>query len=161
MQRLKGPGGGVRKALADLKGPSAIVVLSQRHPDRLIAARLGNAGGVVVGYGEGEMYIASDIPAILRHTRRLAFLESRQMAIVTAGDVAYFTLEGQPLSKEIVTIEWNAMAARRGVSPLHAERDFRAGAQPDRHIAQPARLHAQQRGVGNAQPVAGTGAQPE
>jgi glucosamine--fructose-6-phosphate aminotransferase (isomerizing) len=104
----------VRKALANLKGPSAIVVLSRRHPDRLIAARLGNAGGVVVGYGEGEMYIASDVPAILRHTRRLVFLESRQMAIVTAGDVRYTTLEGQPVQKEIVTIDWNAMAAEKG-----------------------------------------------
>ncbi len=104
----------VRKALANLKGPSAVVVLSKQHPDRLIAARLGNAGGVVVGYGEGEMYIASDVPAILRHTRRLAFLESRQMAIITANDVCYTSLEGEPLRKEIVTIEWNAMAAEKG-----------------------------------------------
>ena len=98
----------VRKALANLKGPSAIVVLSRREPDRLIAARLGNAGGVVVGYGEGEMYIASDVPAILRHTRQLAFLESRQMAIITADGVQYSTVEGQPLHKDTVTIEWNA-----------------------------------------------------
>ena len=104
----------VRKALADLKGPSAIVVLSRREPDRLIAARLGNAGGVVVGYGEGEMYIASDVPAILRHTRQLAFLESRQMAIITANDVQYSTVEGQPLHKDTVTIEWNATAAEKG-----------------------------------------------
>ena len=104
----------VRKALANLKGPSAIVVLSRREPDRLIAARLGNAGGVVVGYGEGEMYIASDVPAILRHTRQLAFLESRQMAIITANDVQYSTVEGQPLHKDTVTIEWNATAAEKG-----------------------------------------------
>ncbi len=104
----------VRKALANLKGPSAIVVLSRCEPDRLIAARLGNAGGVVVGYGEGEMYIASDVPAILRHTRQLAFLESRQMAIITANDVRYSTVEGQPLRKETVTIEWNATAAEKG-----------------------------------------------
>jgi glutamine---fructose-6-phosphate transaminase (isomerizing) len=104
----------VRKALANLKGPSAIVVLSRREPDRLIAARLGNAGGVVVGYGEGEMFIASDVPAILRHTRQLAFLESRQMAIITANDVRYSTVEGQPLRKETVTIEWNATAAEKG-----------------------------------------------
>ncbi len=104
----------VRKALANLKGPSAFVVLSRCEPDRLIAARLGNAGGVVVGYGEGEMYIASDVPAILRHTRQLAFLESRQMAVVTANGVRYSTVEGQPLRKEKVTIEWNATAAEKG-----------------------------------------------
>ncbi len=104
----------VRDALAELKGPSAVVVLSRCHPDRLIAARLGNAGGVVVGYGEGEMFVASDVPAILRHTRRLAFLESRQMAVITAGGVCYQTLEGQPLTKEVVSIDWNAEAAEKG-----------------------------------------------
>ena len=115
----------VRKALANLKGPSAIVVLSKQHPDRLIAARLGNAGGVVVGYGEGEMYIASDVPAILRHTRRLAFLESRQMAIITANDVCYTTLEGEPLRKEMRDDRLEPDGGREGrISPLHAEGDL-------------------------------------
>ena len=104
----------VRAALHDLQGPSAIVVLSQRQPDRLIAARLGNAGGVAIGYGAGEMFIASDIPAILRHTRRLAFLENRQMAVVTADGVEYSDLDGQPLHKEVVHIDWNPMAAEKG-----------------------------------------------
>lgn len=104
----------VRRALADLKGPSAIVVLSRRHPDRLIAARLGNAGGVVVGYGQGEMYIASDVPAILQHTRTLAFLESRQMAVISADAVRYQTLDGEPLEKSTVQIDWNPMAAAKG-----------------------------------------------
>ncbi|MBK8050470.1 MAG: glutamine--fructose-6-phosphate transaminase (isomerizing) [Anaerolineales bacterium] len=104
----------VREALAELQGPSAIVVLSRRHPDRLITARLGNAGGVTVGYGDGEMYIASDIPAILRHTRRLAFLESRQMAVVTADGVRFTDLKGEPIWKEVVAIDWNPMAAEKG-----------------------------------------------
>ena len=104
----------VRKALLDLKGPSAVVVLSRRHPDRLIVARLGNAGGVAIGYGNGEMYVASDIPAILRHTRRIAFLESRQLAVITAAGARYTTLEGEPLHKEVVTIDWNPMAAEKG-----------------------------------------------
>ena len=59
------------------------MVLSAREPDKIVAARIGNAGGVVIGLGEGEMFIASDMPAILEHTRRVMFLESRQMAIVT------------------------------------------------------------------------------
>ena len=54
----------------------------QRQPDRLIAARIGNAGGVTIGLGDGEMFLASDMPAILDYTRRVIFLESRQMAVV-------------------------------------------------------------------------------
>ncbi|MCB0044765.1 MAG: glutamine--fructose-6-phosphate transaminase (isomerizing) [Caldilineaceae bacterium] len=104
----------VRRALRDLKGPSAVVVLSKNWPDRLIAARLGNAGGVVVGRGEGEMYIASDIPAILRHTREITFLESRQMAVITADGAAYFDLDGRPVAKEPLLIDWNPTAAEKG-----------------------------------------------
>ncbi len=104
----------VREALHELQGPSAIVVLSRRHPDLLITARLGNAGGVVVGLGEGEMFVASDIPAILRHTRRLAFLETRQMAVVTPDGAGYFDLEGKPLAKVPLQIDWNPLAAEKG-----------------------------------------------
>ena len=73
----------VRKTLTRLKGAHGVVVMSTLEPDRIIAARIGNAGGVVIGLGEDENFIASDIPAILEHTRRLIFLESRQMAVVT------------------------------------------------------------------------------
>ncbi|MGL4650060.1 MAG: glutamine--fructose-6-phosphate transaminase (isomerizing), partial [Caldilineaceae bacterium] len=64
--------------------------------------------------GEGETFIASDIPAILRHTRRLTFLESRELAIVTAQGVEYQDLNGNPLQKQPVTIDWNPMAAEKG-----------------------------------------------
>lgn len=104
----------VQKAVQQLQGPSAIVVLDQKHPDQLVAARLGNAGGVAVGMGENEMFIASDIPAILRHTRQVTFLDSRQMAVLKAGAVTYMDLEGNPLEKEIMQIEWDATAADKG-----------------------------------------------
>ncbi len=104
----------VRAALHELHGPSAIVVLSTRHPDRLITARLGNAGGVTIGYGSGEMYVASDIPAILRHTREVAFLESRQMVVVTADGARFTDLDGAPVVKERTRIDWNPMAAEKG-----------------------------------------------
>ena len=104
----------VRKTLADLKGPSAIVVLSEDYPDQLIAARLGNAGGVAIGMGDDETFIASDIPALLQYTRQVAFLETRQMAIITREGADYFDLEGQPLHKTTTTIEWDPQAAEKG-----------------------------------------------
>jgi glucosamine--fructose-6-phosphate aminotransferase (isomerizing) len=104
----------VREALKALEGPSAIVVLCREQPDRLIAARLGNAGGVAIGHGEGELFIASDIPAILRQTRRMTFLEDRQMAIVTAEGARFTDLEGRPVSPEMVTIGWDPVAAEKG-----------------------------------------------
>jgi len=61
----------VLKALNDLKGAHGILVFSTLEPDKIIAARIGNAGGVVIGKGHGEMFIASDLPAILEHTREV------------------------------------------------------------------------------------------
>lgn len=104
----------VRKTLADLKGPSAIVVLSEDYPDRLIAARLGNAGGVAIGLGEDESFIASDIPALLQHTRQFVFLETQQMAILTRAGVEYLDLEGKPLQKTTTTIDWDPQSAEKG-----------------------------------------------
>ncbi len=104
----------VRSTLADLRGPNAIVVMSEEHPNQLIAARLGNAGGVAIGLGDGEMLIASDIPALLQHTRKVAFLESRQLAVLTCDQVSYFDLDGNPLTKEPTTIAWDPEAAEKG-----------------------------------------------
>lgn len=104
----------VRKTLGMLQGPSAICVLSQDHPEQMIVARLGNAGGVVIGNGEGEMFIASDIPAILAHTRSVTFLDNREMAVIDAAGARYFDIDEKPLSKSPLTIEWNATAAEKG-----------------------------------------------
>lgn len=104
----------VRKTLADLRGPSAIVVLCQDYPDQLIAARLGNAGGVAIGVGDGEMFVASDIPALLQHTRQVTFLENQQMALITRSGAAYSDFNGAPVAKTSITIEWDAQAAEKG-----------------------------------------------
>jgi glucosamine--fructose-6-phosphate aminotransferase (isomerizing) len=103
-----------RRAFQALQGAHAIVVLSADHPDRLIAVRIGNAGGVVIGLGEEEMFVASDIPAILEHTRRMLFLESRQMAVVRRDDVRVWTLEGEPVHLPVQTIPWDPVAAAKG-----------------------------------------------
>ncbi|MFZ1405886.1 MAG: glutamine--fructose-6-phosphate transaminase (isomerizing) [Anaerolineae bacterium] len=103
-----------RLALTHLRGPSALVVLSSREPDRLITARLGNAGGVSIGYGEGEMFIASDMTAILEHTQRIAFLEPRQMAVVTQHDAHFFDLDGAPLTVQVHRMAWDPVSAAKG-----------------------------------------------
>jgi glucosamine--fructose-6-phosphate aminotransferase (isomerizing) len=104
----------VRSTLYELKGPSAIVVLSQDHPNQLIAARLGNAGGVVIGTGQDEMFVASDIPAILQHTRQMTFLENRQIAIIQPKQAIYLDIDGHPQEKTSIMIDWNPAAAEKG-----------------------------------------------
>ncbi len=103
-----------RAAFQRLEGANVIVLMSICEPDKIIAARLGNAGGVVIGYGEGEMFTASDIPAILEYTRKVAFLESRQMAVITAQGVRVETLDGEKVLPRIHHIGWDVVAAEKG-----------------------------------------------
>ncbi len=103
-----------RKAFQEIRGAHGIVMLSADEPDKIVCARIGNAGGVVIGKGEGENFIASDIPAILDHTRKVIFLESRQMAIVTKTSIHVETLEGLTIEPVLHTISWDAAAAEKG-----------------------------------------------
>jgi len=104
----------VRRALKRIKGASAFLFLSSRQPDRLVVARLGNAGGLTVGLGEGETFVASDIPAILDHTRDMLFLEDREMAVVTRDGAELSTLGGDPVSRAPYTIPWDPVSAAKG-----------------------------------------------
>jgi len=103
-----------RKALSHLKGAHGVAALCADEPDKIVAARLGNAGGVVIGIGDGEAFVASDLPAILEHTRRVAFLESRQMAMMTRAGVQIQTLEGAAVPLQIHNIAWDPVAAEKG-----------------------------------------------
>ena len=104
----------VRRALTHVKGANAFVFVSSKEPDRLVAVRLGNAGGLTVGVGEGEMFVASDIPAILEYTRDMIFLEHRQLAVVTSDGVQVTTLAGDAVSPEVHSIPWDPVAAAKG-----------------------------------------------
>ncbi|MGV8027286.1 MAG: glutamine--fructose-6-phosphate transaminase (isomerizing) [Anaerolineaceae bacterium] len=104
----------VRKSLQRIKGAHGIVVISSLEPDKIIAARIGNAGGVVIGYGEGENFVASDIPALMEYTRKMSFLETRQMAIITKNDVHIKTLDGVEITPKIDMIAWDPIAAEKG-----------------------------------------------
>ena len=113
-----------RLALGHLKGAHGVVVFSAREPDKIVAARIGNAGGVVIGIGEGEMFIASDLPAILEHTRRVVFLESRQMAVVTTKGLAVKSLDGKVVPYEVHTVAWDPVSAEKGAYRHFMEKEI-------------------------------------
>ncbi len=103
-----------RLSIENIEGAHGIVLLSLREPDRIVAARIGNAGGVVVGVGEGEMFVASDLPAILQHTRRVVFLESGQMAVVKQDEFEVYSVRGESIDAQIQSVAWDPVSAEKG-----------------------------------------------
>ncbi len=103
-----------RRALSHLRGAHGVVAFTRNEPDKLVAARIGNAGGVVIGLGENETFIASDLPAILEHTRSVIFLESRQMAVVTSDGASVSDLNGEPVELDIQSVPWDPVSAEKG-----------------------------------------------
>ena len=104
----------MRLVLKEIEGSHAIVAMRAQEPQVLVAARLGNAGGVVIGYGDNEMFVASDQPAILQHTRQMVFLEPGEMAVVTQQGASYFGPDGSQLNKAPQTIAWDPISAAKG-----------------------------------------------
>ncbi len=104
----------LRRALAELRGGNAVVAFCVDEPERLIVARLGNAGGVVIGTAPGETFVASDVPAILDYTREMVFLEDRELAVITRTGVAISTLSGAPVTRTPVNVPWDPVAAAKG-----------------------------------------------
>ncbi|HJR00468.1 MAG TPA: glutamine--fructose-6-phosphate transaminase (isomerizing) [Methylomirabilota bacterium] len=103
----------VRRALQELRGSYAVVVLHRQMPDRLVAAKLG-AGSVVVGLGENEIFLASDIPAILSHTRDVVVLEDEDVAVVTRRGVEITQLDGAPVQRAPSRVLWDPILAEKG-----------------------------------------------
>ncbi|MEN8171659.1 MAG: glutamine--fructose-6-phosphate transaminase (isomerizing) [Chloroflexota bacterium] len=107
-------GSATRLALTHLRGAHGVVVMSSREPNTMVAARIGNAGGVVIGLGEGETYVASDLPAILEYTRRMVFLESHQLAIITSAGISITTLDGHNIAYDEQNVPWDPVSAEKG-----------------------------------------------
>ncbi|MGE5643766.1 MAG: glutamine--fructose-6-phosphate transaminase (isomerizing) [Byssovorax cruenta] len=103
-----------RKTFNQIEGANVVVVMSADEPDKIVTARIGNAGGVVLGLGKGENFIASDTPAIMEHSREVIFLESRQMAVVTCGTVTVETLDGAKVKPQVHKVSWDPIAAEKG-----------------------------------------------
>ena len=99
--------------LPRLEGAAALAFISAKDPGKIVAARISNAGGVLVGYGDGENFLASDAPAILEHTRRVSFLDHGEVAIITKDAVTFRAITGEKIDKKIETITWDPIAAAK------------------------------------------------
>ncbi len=102
----------VRKALSEVRGAYAVAVLCEQEPSKMVAAKLGSP--LVVGQGKGEHFVASDIPAMLSHTREMIFLEDGEMVVFTAESMEVTDLVGNPVEKTAKTITWSPLMAEKG-----------------------------------------------
>ena len=102
----------VRRSLAKIRGSFAFVVMSDKEPGTLVCAK--NSSPLVIGLGDGENYVASDVTAILAETRKVIFVDEGEMATVTRTGVALTDFEGNPHHREPKTITWSAVQAEKG-----------------------------------------------
>ena len=102
----------VRKTLRELRGIYALVFLSAKDPQKLIAARNGPPS--VIGLGKGENFVASDIPALLEHTREVFFLADGDVAVLTRDGVKVTDLDGKPVDRPAHQVTWDPIMAEKG-----------------------------------------------
>ncbi|HXJ14116.1 MAG TPA: glutamine--fructose-6-phosphate transaminase (isomerizing) [Candidatus Limnocylindrales bacterium] len=102
----------VRKTLKELRGIYSLVFLSAKDPQKLIAARIGPPS--VIGLGDGEFFVASDIPALLEHTRKIFFLADGDIAVLSRDGVRVTDLDGKPVDRPAHTVTWDPIMAEKG-----------------------------------------------
>jgi glucosamine--fructose-6-phosphate aminotransferase (isomerizing) len=102
----------VRRALKLMRGMFAIVLVSVEDPEKIVAVR--NGPPIVVGLGQNEFFVASDIPAILSHTRDVVFLGDEEMAVITRSGVEFTDYDGRAVSKTTQRVLWDPIAAEKG-----------------------------------------------
>ena len=102
-------------ALAMVRGSYALAVLFRDFPDTVFAVK--RESPLIVGWGEGENFVASDIPALLKYTRKYSVLEEGDMAVVTAEGIRFYNEFAEPVEREVLTADWDQEAAEKGGYP--------------------------------------------
>ena len=105
----------LQEALANVRGSYALAVLFRDYPDTVFAVK--RESPLIVGWGEGENFIASDIPALLKYTRQYSVLEEGDMAVCTAGGIRFYNEFGEPVERQQLTADWDMEAAEKGGYP--------------------------------------------
>ena len=105
----------LQQALVKVRGSYALAVLFRDYPDTIFAVR--RESPLIVGWGEGENFVASDIPALLKYTRRYSVLEEGDLAVCTAEGIRFYNEFGEPVEREALTADWDMEAAEKGGYP--------------------------------------------
>ena len=104
----------VREAAGQVRGAHAVLVASTSDPGKLVAFRAGNAGGIVVGYGQGEIFLASDPPALLPHTQDVVYLAGGEVVSANRAGATYTRLDGAPIQKSASRLSYDPVTAAKG-----------------------------------------------
>jgi glucosamine--fructose-6-phosphate aminotransferase (isomerizing) len=102
----------VREALKEVNGAYALAVINEREPGKIVGVRKDSP--LVVGLGDGEYFVASDVPAFLNYSREVMFLDEGEMVVLTSDGVEVMGLDGSPVSKEVQTVTWSPAMAEKG-----------------------------------------------
>ena len=105
----------LQQALANVRGSYALAVLFKDYPDTIFAVK--RESPLIVGWGEGENFVASDIPALLKYTRKYSVLEEGDMAVCTAESIRFYNEFGEPVERKPLTANWDMEAAEKGGYP--------------------------------------------
>ena len=127
----------VRSAVDQITGAHAIVAVDTRNPDEIIGVRIGHAGGLVVGYGDDAMYLASDLPALMGHAKSVVHLNDREMAVVSRKKTRFTTVDGLEVERKHQKVIGNACSPTNGKFPHYMLKEI---------MEQPQSLHNALRG---------------